>query len=95
MPDGTKYADFANTHNYVCGHSSQLVDNVAWNASDPTLERRLGWSVRGVWPYLAHGHSTGYSNSDLVTLPQGDDGDRMGHERERARSPRSSRRRSS
>jgi hypothetical protein len=37
MPDGTQYADYANTHNYVCGHSSQLVDNVAWNASDPTL----------------------------------------------------------
>lgn len=69
MPDGTKYADYANTHNYVCGHSSQLVDNVAWNASDPTLN--------GDWdgPYVEygstwHGHFAGYSNADLVTLPK-------------------------
>jgi hypothetical protein len=69
MPDGTKYADYANTHNYVCGHSSQLVDDVAWNASDPTLN--------GDWdgPYVEYGHTwhqgfTGYSNSDLVALPK-------------------------
>jgi hypothetical protein len=69
MPDGTNYADFANTHNYVCGHSSKLVDNVAWNASDPTLN--------GDWdgPYVEYGHTwahgyTGYSNADLVTLPK-------------------------
>jgi hypothetical protein len=69
MPDGTKYADYANTHNYVCGHSSKLVDNVAWNASDPTLN--------GDWdgPYVEYGHTwhggfTGYSNPLLVTLPK-------------------------
>ncbi len=69
MPDGTQYADYANTHNYVCGHSSKLVDNVAWNASDPTLN--------GDWdgPYVEYGHTwhggfPGYSNADLVTLPR-------------------------
>jgi hypothetical protein len=69
MPGGTKYADYANTHNYVCGHSSKLVDNVAWNASDPTLD--------GDWdgPYVEYGHTwhggfAGYSNGDLVTLPK-------------------------
>ena len=69
MPDGTQYADYANTHNYVCGHSSQLVDNVAWSASDPTLN--------GDWdgPYVEYGHTwhggfDGYSNADLVTLPK-------------------------
>jgi hypothetical protein len=69
MPAGTKYADYANTHNYVCGHSHQLVDNVAWNASDPTLN--------GDWdgPYVEYGHTwhagfSGYSNADLVTLPK-------------------------
>jgi hypothetical protein len=69
MPDATAYADFANTHNYVCGHSSQLVDNIAWNASDPTLN--------GDWdgPYVEYGHTwhegfTGYSNPNLVTLPR-------------------------
>jgi hypothetical protein len=69
MPDGTQYADYANTHNYVCGHSSKLVDNVAWNASDPTLN--------GDWdgPYVEYGHTwhggfAGYSNADLMTLPR-------------------------
>ena len=28
IPDGTQYADYANTHNYVCGHSSKLSNNI-------------------------------------------------------------------
>lgn len=69
MPDGTTYADYANVHNYVVGHSAQLVDNVAWNASDPTLN--------GDWDgiYVEYGHTwhggfDGYSNTNLVTLPK-------------------------
>jgi hypothetical protein len=69
MPDGTAYADYANTHNYVCGHSSTLTDNIAWNASDPTLNR--DWDG----PYVEYGHTwhagfAGYSNADLITLPK-------------------------
>jgi hypothetical protein len=66
---GTRYADYANTHNYVCGHSSQLLDNTAWNASDPTLN--------GDWdgPYVEYGktwrgHFNGYSNAELPGLPR-------------------------
>jgi hypothetical protein len=69
MPAGTKYADYANTHNYVCGHKSILVDNMAWNASDPTLN--------GDWDglYVEYGHTwksgfAGYSNAELVKLPR-------------------------
>jgi hypothetical protein len=69
MPAGTKYADYANTHNYVCGHSSKLVDNVCWNAVDPTLN--------GDWDgmYVEYGHTwhggfAGYSNADLIALPK-------------------------
>jgi hypothetical protein len=69
MPGGTQYADFANTHNYVCGHSSKYSDNAAWNASDPTLN--------GDWDgvYVEYGHTwhggfPGYANADLVTLPK-------------------------
>jgi hypothetical protein len=69
MPDGTRYADYGNTHNYVCGHSSKLVDNVAWSASDPTLN--------GDWdgPYVEYGHTwhggfAGYPNAALVGLPK-------------------------
>ena len=69
MPAGTQYADYANTHNYVCGHSNALVDNVCWNATDPTLN--------GDWDglYVEYGHTwnkgfTGYSDSGLETLPR-------------------------
>jgi hypothetical protein len=69
MPSGTRYADYANTHNYVCGHSNMLVDNVAWNASDPTLN--------GDWdgPYVEYGHTwhegfMGYTDPELLLLPK-------------------------
>lgn len=70
MPDGTKYADFANTHNYVCDHLSNLVDNVAWNAEDPTLNGK--WD--GMW--VEYGHTwwgkgfDGYSKTELEKLPR-------------------------
>jgi len=69
MPGGTRYANYANIHNYVCGHSSDLVDNLAWSASDPTLN--------GDWDglYVEYGHTwhggfSGYSNAELMTLPR-------------------------
>jgi hypothetical protein len=69
MPVGTKYADYANTHNYVTGQSSVLGENQAWNAADPIL--------RGNWDGMsaeygftwAHGF-TGYSNAQLQSLPR-------------------------
>jgi hypothetical protein len=69
MPDGTKYADYANTHNYIVGHSAKLSDNLCWNAADPTLN--------GDWDGLFveygktwRGHFDGYSTADLQTLPR-------------------------
>ena len=72
MPDGTKYADYANTHNYVCGHNLKGItqDNIAWNAEDPTLN--------GEWDglYVEYGHTwwgkgfNGYSRAQLETLPR-------------------------
>src|ERR1700761_8767848 len=39
MPDGTKYADYANVHNYVSSTNRNLYqDNQAWNAADPVKE---------------------------------------------------------
>ncbi|MCW3061464.1 MAG: hypothetical protein JWQ02_3285 [Capsulimonas sp.] len=68
-PDGTQLADYANTHNYVCGHSSKLVDNICWNATNPTLN--------GDWDGLYveygrtwHGGFSGYTNDQLITLPK-------------------------
>ncbi|HET6251640.1 MAG TPA: hypothetical protein VFE47_28400 [Tepidisphaeraceae bacterium] len=72
MPDGTKFGDFANTHNYVCGHGLKGIveDNIAWNAEDPTL--------KGTWDgmMVEYGHTwwgrgfDGYSKADLEKLPR-------------------------
>src|SRR6202000_2181239 len=37
LPPGTRLADFANTHNYVCGVHPRYGDNQAWQAADPVL----------------------------------------------------------
>jgi hypothetical protein len=71
MPDGTKYADYANPHNYVCDHLKGITeDNIAWNAEDPTL--------RGKWDglYGEYGHTwwgggfNGYTPAQLAALPR-------------------------
>jgi hypothetical protein len=69
MPTGTKYADYANAHNYVSGHLHAYEDNVAWSSMSPTLN--------GDWDgfYVEYGHTwnrgfTGYSNDQLTRLPR-------------------------
>jgi len=69
MPDGTQFADYANTHNYVSGNHAGYVDNQAWKAADPTLKDH--WD--GL--YVEYGvtwrkHFSGYSNAQLETLPR-------------------------
>ena len=69
FPPGTKYADFANPHNYVSSTRSIYVNNQAWNAADPVL--------RGPWDGLSveygltwrHGYK-GYENDQLAALPR-------------------------
>lgn len=69
MPDGTRYADYANPHNYVCGHSGNLVDNVCWNATSPTLNG--DWDgLYGEYGLTWHGKFSGYANGQLLTLPR-------------------------
>ena len=71
MPDGTKYADYANPHNYVCDHLKGITeDNIAWNAEDPVL--------KGKWDGLQgeYGHTwwgggfNGYTLAQLAALPR-------------------------
>ena len=70
MPDGTKYADYANVHNYVVGHLSGVIDNTAWGAEDPTLNGR--WDGM----YVEYGHTWwgsgyyGYTTGQLAMLPR-------------------------
>jgi hypothetical protein len=70
MPDGTAYADYANTHNYVCDHLSSLCDNNAWGAEDPVLNGRWdGMHVEYGHTWWSPGYN-GYSESQLQTLPR-------------------------
>jgi hypothetical protein len=71
MPDGTKYADYANTHNYAVGKGmTQVVNNNAWGAEAPA-------TLEGSWdgPYVEYGVTwhkgfSGYSVSQLKMLPK-------------------------
>jgi hypothetical protein len=69
MPDSTKYADYANTHNYVCGHQGNLVDNVCWKATDPLLND--DWDGMHVeYGHTWHGGFDGYADADLAAVPK-------------------------
>ena len=64
MPDGTKYADYANPHNYVCDHLKGITeDNIAWNAEDPAL--------KGKWDGLCgeYGHTWWGGGSTAIPRP--------------------------
>jgi len=70
MPDGTVFADYANTHNYVCDHLTNVIDNNAWGAEDPA------WNGRWDGMFVEYGHTwwspgyNGYSSNQLIMLPR-------------------------
>jgi len=70
MPDGTKYADYANPHNYVIGNAGTYNDNQAWQAADPTLNGGVGgWDgLYGEYGVTWAKQFKGYSNAELQTL---------------------------
>lgn len=72
MPDGVKFADYANVHNYMY-HDAMWPgnphDNQVWNAADPSS------ACKADGLYNNHGrtwrkHYPGYSEADLLTLPR-------------------------
>ncbi len=70
MPEGTKYADFANVHNYIYHPGSPgLADNKTWNASDPTAACKVD-GLYGNYGKTWAKHFRGYSQTDLLTLPR-------------------------
>ena len=70
MPDGTRYADAANVHNYIYHPNSPgLDDNKTWNASDPTPACKVDGLYGNYGSTWAH-HYPGYSTSALETLPR-------------------------
>ena len=69
LPKGTRFADFANVHNYVIGNGNLYQDNQAWNAADPVLNGR--WDGF----YGNHGLTwrkryKGYTDAQLPTVPR-------------------------
>jgi hypothetical protein len=53
FPDGTKYADYANPHNYVSStRKNYYIDNQAWNAADPVLN---GLGTDSLWSMASLG----------------------------------------
>jgi hypothetical protein len=70
MPDGTKYADYANIHNYMYHPSYPgLNDNKVWDAADPTSSCKVD-GLYGNYGLTWHKKFTGYAESDLLTLPR-------------------------
>ncbi len=70
VPDGTKYADFVNVHNYIYHPNSPGVeDNKTWNASDPSPACRVD-GLFGEHGLTWGRHYKGYSEKELLTLPR-------------------------
>ena len=70
MPDGTKYADYANVHNYIYHpNSPSPVDNKTWNAADPTSACKVD-GLYGNYGLTWAKHYRGYSEAELLTLPR-------------------------
>ena len=69
LSDGTRFADYANVHNYVSGVNGGYADNQAWQAADPTLDAR--WDgLYGNYGRTWKAHFQGYSNALLEALPR-------------------------
>jgi len=70
MPVGTKYADYANVHNYIYHPNAPLpADNKTWNAADPTSACKVD-GLYGNYGRTWAKHYRGYSEADLLNLPR-------------------------
>ena len=70
MPDGTKFADFANAHNYIYHPGfSGVNDNQVWIAADPTSACKVD-GLYGNYGLTWSKKYAGYSESDLIKLPK-------------------------
>ncbi len=70
MLAGTKYADYANCHNYMTHPGwPGLHDNQTWIAADPTSACKVD-GLYGNYGSTWRHHYSGYSEPDLLTLPR-------------------------
>lgn len=70
MPDGTKYADYANCHNYITHPSWRgLHDNQTWLSASPGSDCPVDGLYKNYGSTWRNRFS-GYSESQLLTLPR-------------------------
>ena len=70
MPDGTKYADYANVHNFIYHPNvPHPADNKTWDAADPTSASRVD-SLYGNFGVTWRNKFQGYTEEQLATLPR-------------------------
>ena len=76
MPEGTIYADYANCHNYACHPTlPPLIDNQAWYAADPIINKVPGHNGLFDGLYGTSGRTwlkryEGYTLEELRVLPR-------------------------
>src|SRR5262249_49459964 len=69
LAEGTRFADYANAHNYVSGIRPGYVDNQAWHAADPVMDGN--WDgLYGEYGRTWKRHFRGYSDTELQKLPR-------------------------
>jgi len=70
MPAGTRYADYANCHNYITHPSwPGLHDNQTWRSADPGPDCPVD-GLYGNYGRTWRKHFAGYSREELATLPR-------------------------
>jgi hypothetical protein len=70
LPAGTRFADYANVHNYIYHPGSPgLQDNKSWNAADPTSGCKVD-GLYGNYGVTWAKHFRGHSEAELLTLPR-------------------------
>jgi hypothetical protein len=70
LPAGTKYADYANVHNYIYHPNSPTPeDNKTWNAADSTSACKVD-GLYGNYGVTWAKHFRGYPEAELLTLPR-------------------------
>lgn len=72
MPQGTKYADYANMHNYIqwSGSMTKLVDNNSWGAEAPGVPEGAWDSMYAEYSKTWYKLYNGYNAAQLPTVPK-------------------------
>ena len=80
MPDGTRFADYANPHNYVCDHLKGITEEqYRLERRKPLAERQVGRVARRIRPHLVGQGFRWLHTGPTCDAAQGHHGDRLEH----------------